>query len=362
MLKKFILFITFILYSVFIQNIAFAEDNYIQKRYIDDLQDEIQSNWFVADKTCYKSAVVSFEINKDGEIVDAEIYRSSQDKDFDKSVIEAIYKAAPFRPLVGDEDTLNAKVFFSPVFTSLIINNNSDHSSENIVNVANMNTDIDFSDYILNLQTKIDSNWLPKSFKKQREAIFSVEIDKDGSLDNIKNLKQSGNKKFDINICDTIAMSVPMDPLPDNSKSKNVQLTFKYNNTKVNIGDKHYVSANINPDYYYEYIQQIQKIVSSSIENKRCYFFKDLLLEMNIDKTGKLVYVKIQSPSKDKKFDRTILTTLQSYSFPPFPEKLDSDAITINYEIITKARYSFSDFVKSYLIFGGKRDLSSFCL
>ena len=418
MFKKNILLSLLILNFVLTQNMSFAQDIRDQKMYTDNLQKKIEANWldtikperkniltlFPQNQDSYKSAVISFIINKNGSVSNVDILRSSGDEIFDSSVIAAIYKALPFERLAGDEDSLNIQYFFSPIFTNasivteenVLANTSTPQSTttqiktpvnneinsqattqaptpttdKNIVNVSNTTPCIDFTLYAKNLQEKIDSNWNPKSFIKERNATIRLNIDKDGSIEDIKIQKSSNRKNFDFEIVNSIMKSVPLEALPAGleAKSKNIQINFSYRKIIGRNIPQKCVVANINPQNGYdEYIEQVEEIVSQRLKDKSYFCKKDIIVEMNIDKTGKLVYVKIKNDSPrdnfiKREFNRKTLLTLQKTSFPVIPNKMGVDDITISYRILTQRKRLFFNFICDYAWNFFRTGLESYCI
>lgn len=374
MIRRIVLLLVVFLNFVFIQNTVSAQGKYSEEDYRENLQRKVELNWIVPPKSEDKSAIISFTINKDGTISNVEILRNSGSKEFDENALDAIYKANPFSPLADNENAINVKFFFSPVFTSLTTNFASIDSlinpESNIIKVTNENPNIDLTAYAVNLQDKINSNWNPSKQKKQRNAIISISVDKDGTIENMKIQKSSDKKKFDNEILDSIMNSVPLDPLPDDLKaeSKNIQLNFVYEKTKDKNASKKTIVANIkDQDGYDEYVEQVEKIISERLKDKKYFYKKDILLEMNIGKNGKLKYVKIQGQSnKDnfikKEFNRKTLLTLQKTSFPSIPDEMGVENITLDYRILTQRKRLFRNFICDYVWNFFRTGLESFCV
>lgn len=385
MIKKVVLLFALILYFVFGQNTVFAQGKSTRDAYLDRLQEKIESNWLIPTKSNGKSAVVSFVISRDGSISNVEIVRSSNDNEknlrsssgdeFDKSAVNAIYKLSSFEPLTGSDYTLSVQFFFSPIFTS-IANVNGGRQLTNtdpqraFVNVANIPQYVDFPTYINDLQNKINSNWNPKSLKKHRNATISLRVDKDGTVEKIIIQKSSNKKKFDNEITDSVLKSFPLDHLPSGVQSeyKNIQIDFVYEKTKDKNVPIKYTVAHINDkDGYEKYINQVETIMSKQLNGKRYFFKKDILVEMNIEKDGKLKYVKLQNPSvKDgfirKEFNRKILVTLPKTSFPPIPNEMGLNDITLDYRILTQRKRLFMNFINDYVLYGFTTGVGGYCV
>jgi len=450
MIRRIVLFMILALNFIFMQNTVFAQDNYAKQFYLNNLQKKVESNWLVPSNSAGKSVVISFTLNKNGEVSDAEIWRSSNnevfdktiddsfgknvhdlfnkpilsmfdkntddifDKNscdtFDKSAIDAVYKAEFFGPLVENQDSLNILFFFSPDFTSVTItgdgtqvnNDNTNVSTvtntipaatdafmnltnaypagaNTVLNVANMDmaptvTDmtptVDFRTYTENLTDKINSNWNPKTSKEARDAIVLIKVKKDGEIEQIKMQKSSNKKKFDIEICDSILRSVPLDPLPEdfNSDSKNIQLNFVFQTIKDAGIKQHYVTASAtNQEGYDEYVEQVEKIMSTILKEDKYFCKKDVLLEMTIARNGKVEYAKLLNQSdKDnfirKEFNRKTLATLAKTSFPPFSDELGVDSLTLDYRILTQRKRLFLNLMWDYVLNCFRTGLESFCV
>lgn len=369
MTKKFALLFMLILNIAFMQNTAFAQGQYAKDFYINNVQKKIVDNWIIPSNSTGKSAVVSVVIDQYGNVSDAEIVRSSNSAAFDKSAVDAIYKVATYGQLVDNQQTLKLQFFFSPVFTSLNVIDDSNKllnpRNSNIVNVSNKSSNTNFVTYAGDLQNKVTSNWTPKALKHSKKALVAVDVTQNGAIKNISIIKSSRNARFDKQILDSIAKSIPTDALPAGTSQDSAQvvLSFQYNSAdkKAKTADSHYVDAGVYTiPSYNQYTKQVEDIIADSLKGRRCLFNKDVVYEMSIDKYGQLKYVKVKTPSKDKNFDRTTLSILQKTSFPAIPSDLGLDTITLNYEVVTQRGYTWRDFLDHYLLHLGTTGLKSF--
>lgn len=366
MIKKLVLLSTLILVSVFYKTAAFAETGYSDDMYLSRVKDKIDSNWFEPLNSKEKGAVVTFDINKDGRFSNVKFLRSSNDEDFDKSALEAVYKASESCP-VPSSNPLSVQVYMHSGYMNIgrydknpILPN----SNSGIINVANRDVNGDFSAYTENLINQISTEWHPK-YKKDREAIVSVKIDKDGALNNVEFLKTSRKAKFNKEVVDAISNSVPFSPLPAqfSENSKDVILTFEYSYDRKNKNTVYYINSQIdNKKGYDKYAGEINSIISNALEEKRLFLYKDILLMLSIDKTGKLEYVKIKQPTSSVRFNRYIISTIQNLSFPPIPEEMNANSFTTDFKIVTQREPKFKDLMINYFIYLGRKRLSSFCI
>lgn len=355
MLKK-ILLITAIAFA-FVPNNAFAQEEYVQKFYVNAVKDKIEANWLRPENINGKSAVVKFTVDTDGSILNAAILRSSDNDNFDKSVLRALYKAVPFDLATKYDKPVEIELYISPLLS--IATAIKGENDSNIVNVSNTNPYIDFSQYTANLEKKLNENWKPLTLKKERSAIVSLNIGKDGSLGDFKIVKTSRSKKFDTDILYTISDSVPYDSFPENINADNTDIQLVFTKTKTEQSVK---ASVVNVKGYDKYIGQVEKILANALKEKRYYFHKDLTVELKINKVGKLKYVKMVSPSTDKNFNRKILAVIQKTSFPPVPEVIPFDDVTLKYQIVTQKEYNLRYFVIDYMMNFARVELKPFGL
>lgn len=369
MIKKIVLLLVLFLNIVFTQNTVFAQGQYAKDFYLNNVQQKIVNNWIIPRDSEGKSTVVSIVIDQYGAVSDAEIVRSSNNAEFDKSAMDAVYKVLTYGQLVDGQQTLKLQFYFSPVFTSLNVIDDTNPllnpNTSNIINVANKNSNTNFVNYVGELQNKVTSNWAPKASKKSKKALVSVDVTQNGAVKNISLVKSSKSAAFDKQILDSISKSIPTDVLPAGTSQDSAQivLSFQYNSAdkKAKTTDSHYVDAGVYTiPGYNQYTKQVEDIISASLNGRRCLFNKDVVYEITIDKLGQLKYVKVKTPSKDKNFDRTTLSIIQKTSFPPIPVDLGLDTITLNYEVVTQRGYTWRDFFDHYLLHLGTTELKSF--
>lgn len=366
-MKKIALVATLVLYFAMVQNFAFADDAYSKRIYLDNMVKTINSNWLTPLDAKGKSSVISFIVDRNGNLSNVKMLRSSNDDQFDDSAISALCKTDSFGKLVQGQDTLYVKAFFSPVFTSVTASEQlpgvKPEDNGNI-NVANIIQGVDFGDYDVTLQNQINANWKPET-KQNRSAVMTLNLSKDGSMNSINLVKSSKNGKFDMSVLEAILKSVPLAPLPAsfNGDSKKIQLDFDYQPAGKKHTSSHQIVANTkNIVGYDEYTKQIDTIIADTLGDKRYYRQKDLMLEINIDKIGKIRYAKIVKPSGDKKFDLKMLSEIWDITFPPIPEEMGIDNITLNYEILTQREQTLHAFIFDYLLCLGTTGIKSFSI
>lgn len=81
--------------------------------YMRELHRRIKSNWHPSVNYDSKRASVFMKIDKAGNLVACSIYQSSGYKNVDKSVLDAVYKTAPFRPLPDEYNGKTVDIIFT---------------------------------------------------------------------------------------------------------------------------------------------------------------------------------------------------------------------------------------------------------
>ena len=78
-----------------------------------ELQRRIKSNWHPPVNYDSKRVSVFMKIDKAGNLLACSIYQSSGYKNADKSVLDAVYKTAPFRPLPDEYNGKTVDIIFT---------------------------------------------------------------------------------------------------------------------------------------------------------------------------------------------------------------------------------------------------------
>lgn len=341
-MKKLFLLLMVIFGIAAIQSSAFAADNYKEDYVVNAIKNKIELNWVRSTLEPNVTAVISFNVNTDGSVSPVSVVRSSGNTDFDESVVKAVYKAVPFEYSALINKPITLKIFLSPDFI-VASEVKAKPLANNIVNVSNNPNKaniIDFSEYLINLQSRINDNWTPKAFAKERNNVAIIKIDKDGALSNVAILQPSHDRNFDYSALTAIEKSVPMDAFPSNitAPDTNVQLNFYYQKAKSNgkkVKTNYVIASVLNVEGYDKYTEMVEKVLKNNLQNKYTIFEKKLVFEAQINSLGKLKYVKILEPSTSKMFNRSIYKVLENSSFPQFPQTINSDSITLKYELIT---------------------------
>lgn len=347
-MKKFFLFSALIFSFLLVQNPLMAQVQNIDDLYLGRVQKKIGLNWIIPEEKSSRSAVVEFTINKIGEVVCANLVRSSGSDDFDKSALLSIYKAAPFERFQDDfgVDTLSFDYFFnSKILFMNPVEDDSLEASYRDARLTNMNCeDLNFDSYVRNFQKKIKSNWTQSVYQRDKAAVTIITVNKDGSISNVNLLRSSGDKNFDNEILAAINTAAPFDALPDEISrgSIQLQLSFFYNALRTDGGNQYKTSCsrvNLGSHLMYTdetYKAQIESILASNLLVLRYFKQRELLLKLVVGKTGELGSIDVEKSSGNAKFDKKILEALSTSSFPPIPKSLNKESITFNYSIKTK--------------------------
>jgi TonB family protein len=110
--------------------------------------------------------------------------------------------------------------------------------------------DIDFGPYMQELQRRIKRAWFPPKGDETKRYIVVFEVNRDGSLSNLKLSKSSGDKAADQSGLVAVRNASPFQRLPPGSPEKvDIQFTFDYNvfrgsngsysSSGASIGNKH---------------------------------------------------------------------------------------------------------------------------
>lgn len=370
-MKKIVLALILIFIFGLTQCITLAQDQDLLTTYLNRLQTKVKLNWILPPKHNGKNTVIRFNINKDGQVSNANVIKSSGDDKFDKSALLAIYKAIPYEQLPKNSENLVINYFFSPTFVNATSINNSDQNfNENELINSNITSNSDkekvnkqisnvnFVSYIKTLERKIKSNWEPPNGKQNCNTVVLFKINKDGAINKVNILKTSGDESFDNAAIMAIYKSSPVGVLPNDfeGNSIDIQFAFDYNG----FGDNQLSDVNINfnhsNDYEY-YKQKVYTILSYNLPKKRYFKDKYLMLKITIDKNGKLKLIEKQTSSGDVKFDDKVIVSLQKCSFPAIPDSLGANDFVLDYMV--KVQHSAPENISNVSLFTSLLNLTS---
>lgn len=81
--------------------------------YMSKLQRDIKRNWHPIKSSNENRVVVLFKIAKDGSLLSSEIFKTSGDENIDNEALNAVKKAAPFKPLPKEYNEESIEIQFS---------------------------------------------------------------------------------------------------------------------------------------------------------------------------------------------------------------------------------------------------------
>lgn len=383
-MKKILLVFIFILSFTIFQNSAFCEESNIYFiAYVNRLEHKIKSNWTLPHGQTDKTTIVTFKIDKNGNILNANVSNSSTDNEFDQAALTAVYKSAPFEAIpesIKDNNitfqyTFNQNLSeIKPISETTTTNLKSDsptviltqqqqkineklfEKKEKLIQKANLSNlddngmllnsnykidNVDFKSYMQNLQKAIKSNWKPTKCNNSKQFIALFKIDKNGDLTSLKIYKSSGDNNFDKVALDAISQTTPFKPLPKEfcGDSINVQFTFDYNVFGEKVNANSFINNDTNNRTYADYQKMVETIISHSLPKRIFFFNKCLALRIKINKIGYLESVQVIHSSNDKKFDKLYVSAIKKCSFPPLPESLPLKTFSFDYIVQTKPKY-----------------------
>lgn len=358
MIKKIIISVLILIFS---QNIMMAADKNLDAAYLIIMQQAIQSNWVRPLSEMRKSVIVQFTINNSGQVCNVSVVKSSNNDEFDKSAILAVYKSVPFKEFsadIYDTETATFQIFLSNYFVSLSkIDNN-----QSVLN-SSLPPDANYVAYMRNLEQRVQSNWEQSDYPKDEAAITAFTINKNGAIAHLHVLRSSGSDKFDNLALDAVRKSNPVDSFPDYVKDDSIQVQFAffYNplrdsnaiqyTTSLGLLDK---ESNLVKTYE-TYKKQITKVLNDSLTTKACYKITEVVVAITIDKNGQIIALNIEKPSIDKNFDKNVADSLSQASFPAIPISFNMDKFSFKCSVKTKTNDSFSQAYREGKWFGAKQ-------
>lgn len=307
-----------------------------------DFRYVVRKNWTPAncDKSC--EVILLMKIDNSGKLISNEVFRSSGNEIFDKSVIEAIKKSAPFRFMPEKFKFNNLPVLFT--FSSDESKNGFEQEKVN---------DVNFKPYLKNMQKSIKKCWkTPKNLLQSRKTILYFTLNKEGRLTFCKILISSGDKSFDKSTIEALNAAAPFGTFPKAYKGETIDVifTFDYNifgDIQENEPLKSMINCSItdrspsNLTLYSFKNREQKKIfkgylqhVSGSLGTIKTPRTKDSLLKISfsIDKTGTVQNAKITASNGNDEFNQPVLAQIKNMKFNSIPENLGISNISVEYQ------------------------------
>ena len=208
-MKKFLYFILLLFCTA---NISFADDadlNKFVEEYGQEVQNTIKSN---LNYNGTENAVtsVNYVINNDGSVTDIKLEKASG-TDFDKAVIEAVQKSAPFKPFPEDVNLVNIKM--TSGFQHRVQKSLSARMSIMPIEPPAQAQEA-YKKYMDNVNKYIFDR-IPTIYSHiPQEPVISCTILKDGTITNFKILQSSGIEEYDKKIIETYS-KMRLEPFPE---------------------------------------------------------------------------------------------------------------------------------------------------
>ena len=108
---------------------------------------------------------------------------------------------------------------------------------------SNQQVQNDFADYMVNLQNKLNKNWIAPDFMPEGHIRVLFKIDREGNVISGDILESSGNRLYDESAVEAIHKSEPFGKFPNNSTREILTVNYCFDTSLINVDNiKYYVS------------------------------------------------------------------------------------------------------------------------
>ena len=97
----------------------------------------------------------------------------------------------------------------------------------------NLQVQADFSDYMDNVRTKLQKNWITPDFLEEGHIRVLFKVDRDGYVISGDILESSGNPVYDESAVNAIHKSEPFGKFPENSTRQTITINYSFDTTFV---------------------------------------------------------------------------------------------------------------------------------
>lgn len=199
-------------FMLILTNIAFAEEidaNKFVEQYGKEVQSLIRSNLnYKGDENAVTA--VNYTINPDGSVTDIKLEQASG-TNFDKAVIEAVQKSAPFKPFPKELNISN--ITMTSGFQHIVQKSLSARMSIMPIEPPAQAQEA-YKKYMDNVNKYIFDR-IPTIYSHiPQEPVISCTILKDGTITNFKILQSSGIEEYDKKIIETYS-KMRLEPFPE---------------------------------------------------------------------------------------------------------------------------------------------------
>lgn len=196
-------------------------------------KDEISNN---------KIPKYNFLIDRNGNIINPILIKSSGDPKYDEKSLECIKKASPLPQEILPSMNLAIPVFFSFGNDNKVTKQSYQYASkkkkQGILSRKDDNAEPDFKPYIKALWKKMEPNWLPPSNSEDKGVTAIFVVSRNGDVSEIRIKTTSGNKAIDEAAIKAVKLSAPFLPLPEEYKGEKVNIEFYFDCSTSNKKNK----------------------------------------------------------------------------------------------------------------------------
>lgn len=310
--------------------------------FVFNFRNVVRKNWSPVDCANSCEVILLMNIDNSGKLVSNEIFRSSGNEAFDKSVLDAVQKSAPFNFLPVEYKSDNLPVCFA--FKSKLSKNASEQD---------VNKQADFKFYLKNMQKRIKKNWKPpKNLDKDNRAVLFFTVNKQGEVTFCKVLISSKDEALDKSAIDAVKAAVPFEALPKTYKCETIDVIFTFD-YKVfgNVHRERPLKNTLNcsltdnspsKSILYGYKNKEQKKIfkgylehiSQTLGKIKIPHTKESILRVkfSIDKTGVVQNAKITASNGNKEFNQAVLSQIKNIRFNSIPKDLEISVVSVEYQ------------------------------
>ena len=303
----------------------------------------VRKNWTPVDCANSCEVMLLMSIDNSGKLVSNEIFRSSGNEVFDKSVLDAVQKSAPFNFMPVEYKFNNLTVWFG--FKSELSKNASDQD---------VNKQADFKFYLKNMQKRIKKNWKPpKHLDQNSRTVLFFTVNKQGEVTFCKVLISSKDEASDKSAIDAVKAAAPFETLPKAYKGETIDVMFTFD-YKVVLGHaqrerplKNTLNCSLTDNSPSKSIlnryknKEQKKIfkgylehISQTLGKIKIPHTKESILRVkfSIDKTGAVQNAKITASNGNNEFNQAVLSQIKNIKFNSIPKDLGISMLSVEYQ------------------------------
>ena len=174
----------------------------------------------------------NFLIDRNGNIINPILIKSSGDTKYDEKCLECIKKASPLPQEILPTMNLAIPIFFSFGNDNKIAKHTYQKTikekKQGIFSHKDTNAEPDFKPYTKALWKKMEPNWLPPSKSEDKGVSTIFAVSRNGDVSDIRIKTTSGDNAIDEAAIKAIKLSAPFGPLPTEYKGEKVNIEFYF--------------------------------------------------------------------------------------------------------------------------------------